>query len=69
MRILKNIFNEFIIYKQNLNNLDVNHNHVLAIIVYKNIYPTDFALLHENKGLVYETFKQLSTARAQKLRA
>ena len=26
------------------------------MILYKNLYPTDFSLLHQNKGVVYETF-------------
>lgn len=67
MRILKNIYNEFVIYKSNLehdreqnsfnevtNKLDVIK--LLAIIVYKNIYPSDFDKLQIDEGMVYEVF-------------
>ena len=34
----------------------MNKEKLLAMILYKNLYPTDFSLLHQNKGVVYETF-------------
>lgn len=53
MRILKNIFNEFIIYKGKLGGIDLDLNQLLAMIIYKNIYPYDFSQLQYGKGLVY----------------
>ena len=38
MRILKNIYNEFIIYYNRLNVTELNANKMLAIITYKNIF-------------------------------
>lgn len=67
MRILKNIFNEFIIYKENLRSLAIDHNKLLGIIIYKNIYPTDFAELHENGGIVYKVFQQLSEIKSNEI--
>jgi hypothetical protein len=58
MRALKNIFNEFMLYKENLKDIEPNQDKLLAIIVYKNIFPNEFADLHENRGIIYEAFQQ-----------
>lgn len=59
MRLLKNICNEFIIYKGRLKDSDfLKYNNLFAMIVYKNIFPNDFAELQLNKGLVYEVFNE-----------
>lgn len=57
MRILKNIMNEFIIYNNSLGKIELNLNNLLAMVIYKNIYPFDFAQLQYQKGSVYEAFK------------
>ena len=67
MRILKNIFNEFIVYRENLRSLSINQNKLLGIIVYKNFYPSDFALLHETKGIVSRVFKKLGACKQGEL--
>ena len=41
-----------------LNNTDLNWNKMIAIIVYKNIFPRDFCNLQLGKGYVYELFGQ-----------
>lgn len=71
-RVLNNIFNEYIIYKENLKHIDkknindednnqyenkLDPTKLLAIIVYKNMYPADFAKLQDDEGMVYEIFK------------
>lgn len=53
MRLLKNIFNEFIIYKENLNNAKLKNYKLFSILVYKNLFPDDFAMLSTQDGLVY----------------
>lgn len=58
MRLLKNIYNEFIIYFNRLNITELNCNKMLAIITYKNIFPRDFANLQLNRGFVYTLFNQ-----------
>jgi len=54
MRLLHNISNEFYLYHQKLNK-NLNQNRLLAIIVYKNVFPKDFTLLSHNKGVLYDT--------------
>lgn len=55
MRVLTNIVNEFNLYREILDpKLELKK--LLAIILYKNIYPEDFSLLHQNKGIVHDVF-------------
>lgn len=56
MRLVTNIFNEFKLYVKKLNNPNLNKNKLLALIIYKNHYPAEFANLHSNKGEIYEIF-------------
>lgn len=51
MRLLVNIINEYIIYKDNLSD-SLDQNKLLAMIIYKNMHPDDFSLLHKSKGVV-----------------
>lgn len=53
LRLIQNIFNEYAIYVANLetdgeNLLDANK--LLAILIYKNVYPRDFERLHRGAG-------------------
>lgn len=72
MRILKNIYNEFIIYhdrilfkendpqteqEDNSALIDLNNDKLLGMIVYKNIFPKDFSDLHLRAGFVYTLFE------------
>ncbi|MCA5005646.1 YobI family P-loop NTPase [Sphingobacterium bovistauri] len=56
MRLLKNVFNEFILYKAKLGTFELDPNNLLATILYKNLYPTDFADLNKGEGLVFDFF-------------
>lgn len=56
MRLLKNIYNEFIIYYNRLNITELDCNKMLAIIAYKNLFPRDFADLQLNQGFLYTIF-------------
>ena len=63
MRILKNIYNEFLIYYNELNKKEetstkINSNKILSVIVYKNLFPKDFSDLQLNQGFVYNIFSQ-----------
>lgn len=62
MRVLTNVVNEFDLYR-NLLDKKLNKEKLLAMILYKNLYPTDFSLLHQNKGVVYQTFVSAETLR------
>ncbi|MFF2885567.1 hypothetical protein [Paenibacillus sp. NPDC057967] len=61
MRLLKNIYNEFIIYYKRLNTTDLNCNKMLAMIAYKNLFPRDFSDLQLNQGMVFALFAQKET--------
>ena len=50
MRLLKNIYNEFVIYFNRLNITELDCNKMLAMIAYKNLFPRDFADLQLNQG-------------------
>ncbi len=56
MRLLKNIYNEFVIYYNRINTTELDCNKMLAIITYKNLFPRDFADLQLNQGFVYTLF-------------
>lgn len=61
MRLLINILNEFQIYRMQLmvdGETGPKLTKLLAIIIYKNKYPTDFAQLHHDEGLVYDLFER-----------
>jgi hypothetical protein len=57
MRILTNIVNEYVQYRSKLceyNKQQLDQTKLLAMIVYKNYFPKDFADLHRRKGKVYD---------------
>lgn len=54
MRLIHNIFNEFEIYYQILNKENVKSIKLFALIIFKNVYPSDFELLHHGKGFFRE---------------
>ncbi|CAL4868556.1 hypothetical protein MMA231_02838 [Asticcacaulis sp. MM231] len=55
LRLIQNIFNEYKIYVSNLEadgESVFNPNKLLAVLIYKNILPSDFEELHKRKGLL-----------------
>lgn len=60
MRILKNIYNEFVVYIHRLNTTDLDWNKMMAMIAYKNLFPRDFSDLQLAKGFVFNLFTQKS---------
>lgn len=61
MRILRNIYNEFVVYKRILRDsqgMDLKDEQMLAIIIYKNLYPNDFAAIQNEEGLIKKLLKQ-----------
>ena len=59
MRLLKNIVNEYAQYREKLDE-KLDQNKLLAMIVYKNYYPKDFADLHKGKGVLYDCLHKKS---------
>lgn len=56
MRILKNIYNEFMVYYNRIGTTEQDYNKLLAIIAYKNIFPRDFSDTQINVGFVSTLF-------------
>lgn len=52
MRLIINVFNEFNLYRKKISagNLD----RLMAIVFYKNLYPKDFANLHQDQGKLFD---------------
>lgn len=70
MRVLQNIYNEFIVYKKTLRtsqDLDLSDQQMLAMMVFKNLYPRDFADIQDERGVVKKAFldKQAFIAKEQ----
>jgi len=57
MRMLKNIYNEFVIYHNRIHSTEPNSNKLLAMIAYKNIFPKDFNELQLGMGFVHALFE------------
>lgn len=55
LRQLTNIFNEFIVYNQELANIP-DQEILFSLIIYKNFFPHDFSRLHNKEGYVHEIF-------------
>lgn len=56
MRILKNTVNEYLLYK---NKIDINYSDYIplfSLMLYKNLYPSDFELIDKNDGLLFNVF-------------
>lgn len=63
MRLLRNIANEYQQYRKRLcvvGKISLNPTKLLGMIVYKNYYPKDFALLHNRDGKVYQCISSKS---------
>lgn len=58
MRILKNVCNEYIVYYEQISEIELDQDKLLAILVYKNLFPRDFNALQLREGYVYNLFEQ-----------
>lgn len=58
MRILKNIYNEYIVYENQIKTTEQKADKLLAMVIYKNIFPRDFSDLQLNSGFVYTLFNK-----------
>ena len=57
LRVLKNIYNEYLIYNAKLEGIELISDKLFAMITYKNLFPRDFAELQLNRGYVYSLFQ------------
>lgn len=58
MRHLLNICNELNLYAQQLDMNTLDYNKLLGLLVYKNSFPEDFALLQYNQGRAYSILQE-----------
>jgi len=56
MRVLTSICNEFIVYKKTLQSLNLKDEEMFSIMIFKNLFPTDFSELEAEKGIVKTAF-------------
>lgn len=67
MRILKNIVNEYNVYYEVLNigntKINLSRDELFAVIVFKNIFLTQFEALQRNEGYVLEVFDKIDELR------
>ena len=69
MRILRNICNEFLIYKGTLKksrNTALADHKIFAMILFKNLYPQDFAHIQAEQGIIKEVFAGKESYRREK---
>lgn len=57
-RELNNILNEFNLYKKLVMQQGMSERKLLALIIYKNLYPKDYSALHTKEGFLYLVFKR-----------
>ncbi len=59
IRILKNVYNEFLIYIKKLyvKDISLDYNRILSIIIYKNLFPRDFNDINHNTGFLFNMFR------------
>ncbi len=53
LRLIQNIFNEYVVYAANIKadaDAPLDPNKLLAVLIYKNVIPQDFAALHRQEG-------------------
>ena len=63
MRILQNIYNEFVLYKATLKTgqkLTLHDDQIMSLIIFKNLYPSEFAALQAEEGIVKQAFRDKS---------
>lgn len=65
-RTIKSIFNEYQIYKSIIGSQLESYDNLLAMMIYKNIEPTDFDKLNLNLGYVYAVFENAKELTADK---
>jgi hypothetical protein len=59
LRLIRNIFNEYTVYQANLEpdgEYILDANKLLAVLIYKNVFPDDFEQLHRGKGQLAQIF-------------
>ncbi len=53
LRLIQNIFNELVVYYERLKSDKLDVTKLLAMMIYKNLYPSDFENLHYRRGVLF----------------
>ena len=64
MRVLINSYNEFILYKQALDeshSLNIKDKNLFSILLFKNTYPVDFSHIQNEEGIIKKAFEYKKT--------
>lgn len=64
MRVLQNIYNEFVLYNnlvKKTQKLTLSDEQLMAIVIFKNLHPSDFADIQEEKGIIKKAFENKRT--------
>lgn len=61
MRVLTSICNEFVIYKNTLNNVKLHDEKMFSMMIFKNLYPKEFSDLEAECGIVKMAFADKQT--------
>ena len=72
MRILQNIYNEFVLYKATLKTgqkLTLHDKQMMSLIIFKNLYPSEFAALQAEEGIVKQAFRNKTQFVVEKRKA
>lgn len=67
LRLLKNIYNEYLVYYAAIKEINPSNNKLLSLIAYKNIFPNDFNDLQYGDGYVYNLFAKKDELVEQKI--
>ncbi|HWR78499.1 MAG TPA: hypothetical protein VN283_14965 [Thiobacillus sp.] len=67
LRLIHNIFNEFVIYYEHLKSKSLDVTKLLAMMIYKNVYPNDFENLPYKKGALFRICDTRSDLRQQSI--
>lgn len=57
MRVLKNTVNEYLLYKSKIDIDYGDYIPLFSLMLYKNLYPSDFELIDKNDGVLFNAFK------------
>lgn len=61
-RILNNVINDYIFYRDKLENIEtIENDKLFAMMIYKNLNLADFSKLQSNKGILYDFFNRYKT--------
>ena len=63
MRLFKNICNEYYIYREQVIDY-TSEQELLGLVVFKNFFPKDFALMHDERGMMRDLLEKKKDAQA-----